>query len=555
MTSASNSESSADLIVIGSGAAGLTGALVAALGGARVIVIEKADQLGGTTAISGGGAWIPNNHLAATVGVEDSREEALEYMRACAGELADEAMLEAIVDNGDAMLRLLEDEAGIEFQVWPPIGGCIDYRPWLPGAKLGGRNVEVAGFSMGDLGEEWKDSIRVDPGLRNEHNLLGYYTEKMHLASPDSPAMRMAGVTGAEPVDQWWRGPALIGSLLKGCLDRGVDVRRATPAKKLIVEDGAVVGVVATHGDEVLELRAPHVMMATGGYANNEELKKRWLQTPIVYTCDAPTNQGDGHLMGIDAGASVAGLGDAWWMPHVPMAFESEVVNAAGTREDRSLPHTLMVNSQGKRFTNEATNYYDSGEAFGRKVGAAPRNYPAWLVFDQQGVESYAILAFKIPPGDAPDWLHRSDSVEGLAASIGVDPTAFAATVERFNGFARDGVDEDFHRGENPWDVAWGDPSNTPNPSLGTLEKAPFYATPIYPGAISTRGGLQIDPSGRVLAAIDGQPIPGLYASGNCSNGAVPGAYVGPGATIGPAMTFGYLIGRQVADARASATA
>src|SRR5262249_24452912 len=160
-----------------------------------------------------------------------------------------------------------------------------------------------------------------------------------------------------------------------------------------------------------------------------------------------------------------------------------------------------------------------------------------WVLFDQQGVEKYAVLAYKIPPGELPEWLHTADTIEGLAESIGVDPATLVASVERFNGFARVGVDEDFHRCENPWDMAWGDSKNEPNRCLGTLEKAPFYATPIYPGAISTRGGLRIDAQARVLSALDGTPIPGLYASGNCSNGAATGAYAGPGATIGPAMT------------------
>jgi 3-oxosteroid 1-dehydrogenase len=210
----------------------------------------------------------------------------------------------------------------------------------------------------------------------------------------------------------------------------------------------------------------------------------------------------------------------------------------------------MIVNPAGKRFMNEAVNYYDAGESFGNTVGAAPRNYPAWVLFDQQGVEKYAVLAYKIPPGELPEWLHTADTVEALATSIGIDPATLVATVERFNEFARTGVDEDFHRGENPWDMAWGDPKNQPNRCLGTLEKAPFYATPIYPGAIATRGGLRIDAQGRVLSARNGEPIPGLYASGNCSNGSATGAYAGPGATIGPAMTFSYLVGRQVAADR-----
>jgi 3-oxosteroid 1-dehydrogenase len=208
-----------------------------------------------------------------------------------------------------------------------------------------------------------------------------------------------------------------------------------------------------------------------------------------------------------------------------------------------------MVNPLGKRFMNEAVNYYDAGESFGNRTGAPPRDYPAWLVFDQQGVERYAVLAWKVPPGERPEWLHVADSLDALAASIGVHAGTFRQSIERFNGFARAGVDEDFHRGENPWDINWGDPENVPNPSLGTVEKPPFYATPVYPGAISTRGGLRVDGQGRVLSAAGATPIPGLYASGNCSSGTVHGAYAGPGATIGPAITFAYLIGRQVAMA------
>jgi 3-oxosteroid 1-dehydrogenase len=251
--------------------------------------------------------------------------------------------------------------------------------------------------------------------------------------------------------------------------------------------------------------------------------------------------------MGLAVGAQLAGINDAWWLPHIPMGIENGVVNAGGTREDRILPHTMMVNPAGRRFFNEAINYYDIGEYFGNKVGAAPRNFPAWLLFDQQGVERYAMLAFKVPAGDPPEYLHVADSIEDLAKSLDIEPTTLRSSVERFNEFARNGVDEDFHRGENPWDLAWADPEHGPNPSLGTLEKAPFYAVPVYPSAVSTRGGLRIDTSARVLAARDGKPIPGLYASGNCSNGSATGAYPGPGSTIGPAMTFSYIVGRQVA--------
>jgi 3-oxosteroid 1-dehydrogenase len=535
----------ADLVVAGSGAAGLTGALVAAIGGARVVVLEKASVVGGTTARSGGGAWIPANPHAAEVGVEDSPEDALTYLRACTGGAGDDDLLVALVEHGADMVRLLEREGGLTFQTWPSVGGTIDYRPWLPGARHGGRTVEVTGTSLAELGE-WADRVHVEAAQRSDSNLLDYYATQAHLRP--LPAAAASGAAPRAASDTCWRGTGLVLQLLRGCLARGVEVHVSTPVGRILVADGRVVGVEAEHEGETVEVRAPHLLLATGGYTHNEELKRLWLSRAVDATCDAPTNEGDGHLMGAAVGAQLAGLGDAWWMPHVPAGPGDGLVGATGTREDRILPHTMMVNGRGRRFMDEAVNYYDAGEAFGPITGAAPRNFPAWLLFDQQGVDRYAVLAWKVRAGDRPEWLHVADTFEELAVSIGVDPVALVASVARFNGFARSGVDEDFHRGEDAWDLAWGDPDNEPNPCLGTLERPPFYATSVLPGATSTRGGLRVDARARVLSAATGAPIPGLYAAGNCSNGGAAGAYAGPGATIGPAMTFGYLAGREVAD-------
>ena len=406
---------SADLVVVGSGAAGLTGALVAAIGGARVTVLEKTDLIGGTTAISGGGAWVPCNPVMAEVGLEDSREAALTYLRACTGEAGDEAMHEALVDTGPEMVRLLLD-AGIPFQAWPAEGGAIDYRGWLPGGMRGGRTIEVLGFSVSELGE-WADKLRKAPELRSAENMLEYYRQSMHLVRPGSETAGRMATPDPPEVDTYWRGTALVARLLKACLDRGVVVHVNTPARELIVEEGRVVGVRATHDGQTQDFRAPHVLMATGGYAHSEELKRLWLNRPLEYTCENEANEGDGHRMGAAVGAQLAGLGDAWWMPHTPMLGPDGVANAAGTREDRSVPHTMMVNPAGKRFMNESVNYYDAGESFGDKTGAAPRNWPAWLIFDSQGVERYAILAWKIPPAEyRPDFVHEGGTVEELAA-------------------------------------------------------------------------------------------------------------------------------------------
>lgn len=538
-----------DLIVLGSGAAGLTGALTAAIGGARVLLLEKSDLIGGTTSMSGGGVWIPCNHHTMEVGVEDSREEALEYLRACVGEAGEEGHVEALLDHGPDMIRLLESQGGVGFTPWPSIGGTIDYRPWLPGAKHGGRTLSCTRFEEADLGD-WVARWRTKPTARWSADPLDYYAKRMHLQAPSSTAVDRRKVQASQQgVTGWGRGTGLVGHLLLGCLKRGVLIRTNSPARSLLLDDGRVVGATVGDDSSAIEVRSRSgVLVATGGFTNNEELKRLWLTRPLEYTCDVESNQGDGHLMGLGVGAQLAGLGDAWWQPYMPLGSQSGIVNAAGSREDRILPHTMMVNSVGRRFMNEAVNYYDAGESFGTKVGAAPRNYPAWMIFDQQAVDRYALLAWKVSDANDDDWLKAAQSIGELAEQLRVDPATLTATVERFNGFARSGKDEDFGRGDNPWDLAWGDERHGPNPCLGTLENGPFYAVPVYSGALATRGGLRVNAHGEVLAALTGSPIPGLYAAGNCTNGGPAGTYPGPGATLGAAMTFGYIVGQRVAS-------
>jgi 3-oxosteroid 1-dehydrogenase len=342
-------------------------------------------------------------------------------------------------------------------------------------------------------------------------------------------------------------GSALIGQLLRGCLKNEVTVLTETPARRLLVDDGRVVGVEADREGARISIRATRgVLMATGGFGNNEELKRAWLNRPLLATCEVQECQGDGHLMGMAIGAQVANL-DAWWMPQTySFGSTDEPTNIGGTREDRSLPHTMIVNKQGQRFVNEAQNYYDICEAFGTKQDG-PKNLPAWLLFDEAGRRRYGMLAAKVPQVEV-EWLTRADSIAELAGKLGIDAQALEATVSRFNEYARNGYDPDFHRGESQWDIEWGDPEQKPNPSLGTLTDPPFNAVPIFPGALATRGGLRINVNAQVLSADGAQPIPGLYAAGNCSTGGVPTAYPGAGATLGAAVTFGFIAAQRVAS-------
>jgi 3-oxosteroid 1-dehydrogenase len=525
-----------DVVVVGSGAAGLTGALIAAMRGAEVVVLEKASLLGGTTAVSGGGVWIPANRHMADEGVDDSHDEALAYMRACADGQGEDEHVVALAEHGPELVRVLEDEAGLRFRSWPAVGGTIDYRPWLDGWKPGARTLDSGKVPTAGLGE-WAGRLRLGSQSVWTSDKLDYYRHKGHLAHPgSSPAPAPRGDGAPEYVAA---GTALVAQLLQACLDRGVTVCADSPVEELLVEGGRVVGVRA---DEVVRARRG-VLLATGGFAANEELKRLWLTRPLDETCDVESNQGDGHLMGIAVGAGVAGLGDAWWMPHMAGGRRPDgSLVFIGSREDRHLPHTLIVNRRGRRFMNEALNYYDAGEPFGAKAGGPVRNHPAWYVFDQHARARYAIVAAKFPGGEVPDWMVSADTIPELAERLGIEPAILTDTIDRFNAFARAGRDDDFGRGENEWDVAWGDPEQRPNASLGPLDRGPFYALEVRNGALATRGGLRITARGQVRSALPpADPIPGLYAAGNVSNGAVAGAYVGPGATIGAAMTFGYL--------------
>lgn len=544
-----------DLVVIGSGGAGLTAAVVAAVEGLRVLVLEKTDLIGGTTAVSGGTVWIPNNHYSASVGVDDSLEEARAYVEACVADAGDPTHKPVIAEVGSEAVRYLDRHAGVRFLPMPGGGGSMDYRPWLPGAKIGGRGLTSPETPTGPLGD-WATRLRLTSTSEWLIDSREYYTERMHL---DPPGMMRPGASLFEPPAEdaesripasLGRGAALVAQLLRGALEHGVEFALQTRATALLVSEGRVIGVEASDGGGDIRISAAAgVVVATGGYSHDAALRKLWMSRRIEHSCELASNSGDGPLMGMAVGAQTAGLGDAWWMPHVPLGEENAIVNTAGSREDRCLPHTIIVNGAGRRFMNESVNYHDVGEYFDSVVGGFHRNWPAWMIFDQQGAEKYAMLDWKVQSGrgGAVDWMHSADTIAGLADEIGVDQSALIATVNRFNGFAEAGVDDDFHRGETPWDLAWGDPANTPNPSLGTIARGPFHAVRMHAGTISTRGGLRVDDHGRVLSAGSGAPIPGLYAAGNCSNGGPASSYPGPGATLGAAVSFAYRIGIEAA--------
>ena len=344
-------------------------------------------------------------------------------------------------------------------------------------------------------------------------------------------------------------GQALAAGLRAGLLAADVPVWLDTSLTGLVTEDGRVTGVRATRDGAPVLIRARRgVLIATGGFERNEQMRKQYQQEPIgtEWTTGAAGNTGDGIVAGQEAGADTGLMDDAWWGPAIPLPHGPYFCLA-----ERSLPGSVLVNGAGQRFVNECAPYVDAVHAMYAGNAAGTSHIPAWLVFDQRYRDTY-VFALR-PPGRALPrrWyeagaVFRAPDIDGLAAAIGVDPAALAKTVGRFNDFARAGRDEDFRRGDSAYDRYYGDPRVRPNPNLAPLARPPYYAVKIVPGDLGTKGGLRTDARARVLRA-DGTLIPGLYAAGNASASVMGHSYAGAGATIGPAMTFGYLAARDCA--------
>jgi 3-oxosteroid 1-dehydrogenase len=298
----------ADVVIVGAGSAGLACAVVAAVEGLSVILLEKGDVVGGTTAVSGGGAWFPANRHTTEVGVDDSPEEALEYLRACSGVNAVDEILVALVEHGPATVEFLEDRAGIFFRSWPSVGGTIDYCPWLPGAKHGGRTLDPGKFTVSELGE-WGSRVRTGQASAWLIDKLDYYANQLHTKAPAAGQEgrtrphQLARGEDVGPIEFFASGSALIGRLLKAALEQGVTVAIEAPAQELIVDHRRVVGLRATRAEKPCLIWARHgVVMTAGGFGQNEELKRIWLTRPMEHTCAPDTITGDGHLMGAAIG-------------------------------------------------------------------------------------------------------------------------------------------------------------------------------------------------------------------------------------------------------------
>ena len=553
-----------DAIVVGSGAAGLAAACVAAAEGMKTLLLEKSPLVGGTTAVSGGMVWIPANPKMAAAGIADSVEAARDYLDRCAPAARDAAAREAFLARGPEAIEYLEAHTSLRLR---PVLDYPDYYPELPGATLGGRVLEPEDFDAVLLGRDF--ALMRWP--LTEFMLFG----GMMVARPDLPHFRamLSSPSSAARVARliaqyaWQRlfaargtrlvlGNALVGRLLKSALDLKVELRLNTRALGVAMRKGRAAGVkIESDGRrETIGARAG-VVLAGGGFSHDSELRARLLPAAISHhspVCAA--DSGDGIRLGLAAGGTMGETNshNAYWAPvsHFRRAGGGEGV-FPHTVADRGKPGIIAVARDGARFTSEAVSYHEFVLAMLRAGEAAN---PAFLLCDRRSLWQYGLgavrpFALALDSHFRNDYLFRGHDLRELAARLEIDADGLERTVATYNEDARRGVDSAFGLGGNAYQRFLGDARNGPNPCMRPIEAAPFYAIRLYPSDLGTSAGLLTDGEARVLGA-DGAPVPGLYACGNDMNSIMDGAYPGPGITLGPALVFGYLAGRAMAAAR-----
>lgn len=536
-----------DVVVIGSGAAGMTAALTAVKRGLSCVVLEKAPTFGGSAARSGAGIWIPNNPVILAAGVPDTPAKAAAYLSAVVGPDVSADRQQAFLSNGPAMLSFVMANSPLRFR-W--MEGYSDYYPELPGGLPNGRSIEPDYLDGNVLGAEL---ARLNPPyLEVPDGMVVFSADYKWLALTAVSAKGLAvateclargtraAVLGHTPLTM---GQSLAAGLRKGLLDAGVPVLLNTPLTDLHVESGIVTGAVTPGG---LYRARRGVIVGSGGFEHNLAMRTQYQQQPIGvdWTVGAKENTGDGIRAGRQVGAALDLMDDAWWGPAIPLPGQPYFCLA-----ERTLPGGLLVNAAGRRFVNEGAPYSDVVHTMYERHPTDP-DIPAWLITDQNYRNRYLFKdiapTFVLPD----DWYssgaaHKAWTLDALATAIGVPAAALRTTVDRFNSLARQGTDVDFQRGDSAYDHYYTDPSVLPNSCLAPLWLPPYYAFRIVPGDLGTKGGLRTDARARVLRE-DGSVIPRLYAAGNASAAVMGHSYAGAGSTIGPAMTFGYIAARDL---------
>jgi len=555
-----------DVLVVGSGNGGMTAAVCAhEMGAGKVLLIEKNNMYGGTSAISGGGVWVPCNRYAQAAGAPDSYEEALAYVRAAVPEASvSTEMIETYLREAPQMIDFLHERTRVRYRTLPQYP---DYYSEFAGAKTGHRSMEPEPLAKSELGDEARHLI-------DTHHMMWMFgrfaitQEEAWDFTVQIPGWwkRAAALVASSIADlpwflRWGRsrrictGCAGIARLRLSMMDREIPLWLQTAMRELITDEtGRVVGVVAERDGRLIRISARKgVVLAAGGFEHNQQMREQYLPKPTDHRWSGGvhTNTGDAIREGMRVGAATKLMSDAWWcttitVPGEPMPRLSIM--------EKSYPGSCVVNAAGRRFTNESQNYMAyQKELFARHSDENPC-VPSFHVFDARFRRTY-IVGPLYNSQMRPDWMvpqrwfdegfvHKANTIAELAVKAGIDPAGLEDTIARMNDFAKRGEDPDFGRGDSEYDRYYGDPRVSPNPCLAPIDQAPFYAMPIDPGDFGTQGGLVTDVHARVQRG-DGSSIEGLYAIGNCSAAVLP-TYPGPGSTLGPAMTFGYLAARHL---------
>ncbi|MFU2170641.1 FAD-dependent oxidoreductase [Klebsiella grimontii] len=552
-----------DVLVVGSGAAGLSAAVTATLGGASVLVAEKESVIGGTSAWSGGWLWIPRNPLAREEGIEEEPGSPLTYLRhEMDGEPADARLL-AYLQYGPEMIDFFRRRTAVQFLS----GSKMPDFHASPGAALGGRSVTAQPFDGRLLGD-WLHRLR--PPLETI-SLAGMGiaggTDMAHFFNATRSSRSALYATCRLLRHGWQRlragrgqhlvnGNALVARLLRSALDAGVNFQLNAPVERLLADNNGVTGAILRSDSGALEVRAGAVILACGGFPHDRQRLAE--QVPHAasgyghFSAAPPGNQGDG----IRLGETVGGQFDHSLRHPMAWAPVSRVTLASGVQlpfphlVERAKPGFIAVLPNGKRFTNEADSYHDFIAALldSTPPGETPQ---AWLIADSRALRRYGLGHARPFPFTPEAWrrtgyLQTGETPEALAKACAINPQQLTETIARFNDFVDQGEDKDFQRGASAYNRAQGDASRSPHPTLGKLSHAPFYAVRILPGSLGSFSGLITDENARVLNAQQ-QPIQGLFAIGNDMSSVMRGFYPSGGITLGPAMTFGYLVGKNLA--------
>ncbi|MFW2829663.1 FAD-dependent oxidoreductase [Sphingomonas sp. ID0503] len=550
----------ADVVVVGSGAAGMTAAIVAARSGLKVVLLEATSVFGGTTAFSGGGVWIPANHHQPELGVSDTKEEAQAYLQSVLGNFYDAEKIETYLDKAPEMLRYMEANT----EVLLAASTIPDYSPGAPGWKTG-RCLLTADYDGGRLGADFERLRPPIPEMGLFHSMQVSPADAYRLQRWSSGvgealwALRRVGRYALDRVKgsrgkHLANGNALAGRLLKSARDAGVELINNARARSLVTEGDRVTGVTfERNGKEEVASAARGVVLASGGFGANAEMRRKYVkQADDGWSLQPEGSQGDGVNMGTAVGGTIneTNAANGIWVPASAMKRDDgTLAKFPSLAFDRHCPGQIMVDARdGKRFVDESFHYQNFGETTAEK-GVTK----IWQIADSEAVSKYGLGMVKPAPFSPKPWVKKgyvfeAPTIGALAAKIGLDPAALEKTVADFNGYADAGKDPDFGRGDNYYSAFMGDATHKPNPALGALRKAPFYALEVRPSDLSTLAGLDTNAKAQVVGK-DGNPIPGLYAAGLDNNTIMRGRYPGGGSSLGPAMTFGYIAARHLAEA------